>query len=109
MDKEAQIAKIKKIFETYSLELDDSGQDLIENDGFYYEYARRIYHAGYRKLPQEKPPLVYDARKLTSELKVFGDLNESVADLIEAQREADIKHYESTEKPLFSAGFVDEG
>lgn len=54
MDKEAQekiekgIIGIEAILKAYSLELDDSGQDYIENEGFYYEYARRIYNAGYR-------------------------------------------------------------
>jgi len=46
--KEEEIIGIKKILTNYSLELDDTRQDLIENDGFYYEYARRIYNAGYR-------------------------------------------------------------
>ena len=49
---EKDIMKIKKIFEDYSIELDDSGHNLIENDGYYYECARRIYWAGYR-LPSE--------------------------------------------------------
>lgn len=42
---------------------------------------------GYRKLPKDKPPLVSEAMEAVSR---------SVANtLIEAQREADIKHYES--------------
>lgn len=72
MDETQGINGIKKIFEDYSLELDDSGQDLIENDGFYYEYARRIYNAGYRKLPKDKPPLLDDEEVYKQAIKKWG-------------------------------------
>lgn len=49
-NKEQGIREIEQILKDYSFELDDSGQDWIENEGFYYEYARRIYNAGYRKV-----------------------------------------------------------
>lgn len=48
-EKERQIKAMEDIFHSYSLELDDSGQDWIDNEGFYYEYARRLANAGFHK------------------------------------------------------------
>jgi len=60
--------------------------------------CKKILEAGYRKLPQKKPPLLskgevklWKANKLSIPLELTPLCD---ADNREAQREADIKHYE---------------
>jgi len=98
MDKEAQI---------YDLLLEILTTPCLQSkQGEAYRLAKLLYGGGYRKLPKDKPPLLGEEKvfellgitELPKADEAIIMLHQDVAfvgKIAQAQREADIKHYET--------------